>query len=164
MEYRIYKYPFEVADVIDLVMPRGAEILTIQTQGRLPTIWAKVCCDGPTEHRVFRCYGTGHPIDPALHLIYVGTFQLMGGNFIGHLFEVTALEGMVQCKDCAHIGTVTFETLHAKFEHSLNPALAEHYRPGYIKAPFCFTTCAIMDLSAKRRCGCFKTIPGAPSV
>ena len=84
----IFKYPFEVTDLISIEMPKGAHALTVQTQGEIPCIWAIVDPEAPPEIRQFHCYGTGHPINIDISKTrYVGTFQLLGGRFIGHLFE-----------------------------------------------------------------------------
>ena len=82
----IWKFPFEVTDVIDLEMPRGAQVLAVQVQHRQPCVWALVDDTKGKEIRHFRCFGTGHPINTEGQ--FVGTFQLLDGDFIGHLFEV----------------------------------------------------------------------------
>lgn len=90
-DLRIYKYPFNVQDEIRIEMPKDASILTIQAQDEVPCIWAIVDIEQPTiEVRRFRLFGTGHPMDiePALSR-YIGTFQLLGGRFIGHLFDIS---------------------------------------------------------------------------
>ncbi len=87
MSQVIFKYPFPVSDVINLDIPKGAYILTVQVQNEIPCIWALVDPEAPTESRGFRCFGTGHPIDVEIHnTSYIGTFQLLGGSFVGHLF------------------------------------------------------------------------------
>ena len=72
-------------------MPKGAEVLTVQTQGKAerPELWALVNPDAATEPRTFRTYGTGHPIDhdPGR---YVATYQLHGGGLVFHVFEIVA--------------------------------------------------------------------------
>jgi len=89
---RIYKYQFEVESYPYVEMPKGAIILTVQTQYDIPCIWA-IVDDSQTvlENREFRLFGTGHivDIDPALYR-YIGTFQLLKGQFVGHLFELGA--------------------------------------------------------------------------
>lgn len=89
---RIYKYPFEVRDDFYIEMPKGASVLTVQVQYGAPCIWAMVDDGQPVlESHRFRIFGTGHPvdIDPTLNR-YVGTFQLLEGQFVGHLFELIA--------------------------------------------------------------------------
>jgi len=52
-----------------------------------PYLYALVDLDAKLETRKFRFAGTGHPIKER-DLKYIGTFQLQGGNFVGHLFEI----------------------------------------------------------------------------
>lgn len=87
-ELIIFKYTFEVDPEVEIEMPKGAHILTVQVQHGYPTIWAIVDPEQPKEIRHLRLFGTGHPldIDPAASR-YIGTFQLDMGNFVGHLFE-----------------------------------------------------------------------------
>ena len=64
-------------------------------QRETPCLWALVNPDAPMETRTFRVVGTGHDIPPdgADYLWYhVGTFQMHGGYFVGHLFEQEAVE------------------------------------------------------------------------
>lgn len=85
----IYKYPFQVEGEVEIEMPKGARVLCVQVQRDIPCIWAIIEPSQPiVEIRHFRVFGTGQPMD--MHpdfLHYIGTFQLAGGNFIGHLFE-----------------------------------------------------------------------------
>ena len=87
---RVYKYTVPVEDYFSLDLPAGAKILTVQAQHEEPQIWALV--DPGQQSKVrhnFRVSGTGHDIKENKDgLSYIGTFQLAGGNFIGHLFEV----------------------------------------------------------------------------
>jgi len=85
---RIFKYPFKVEDFVAIEMPKKAHVLTVQAQGDVPCIWAVVNSDEEIETRCFRCYGTGQVLDIDITSSrYIGTFQLLSGQFIGHLFE-----------------------------------------------------------------------------
>lgn len=94
----IWKYPFVTAGAFSLELPEEARILTVQTQPTLgldeadPCIWALVdpAPDVPREVRHFRVLGTGQAIEDDLRLQYIGTYQLHGGTFVGHLFQVLA--------------------------------------------------------------------------
>lgn len=90
---RIYKYPVEMKDEISISIPVGAEILCVQTQYETPCIWALVDPEAREEVRTFYLRGTGHQIDRKPGDRYIGTFQLGGGGFIGHLFEFTDNRG-----------------------------------------------------------------------
>ncbi len=87
---RIYKYPFDVQDTFNIEMPEDAKVLAVQAQNEVPCIWAMVDDEQPPDIYRFRLFGTGHPIDiPRANLNhYIGTFQLGGGRFVGHLFQV----------------------------------------------------------------------------
>ena len=82
----VYKYPLQVVDRLVVTLPAGSRILTIQAQDDVPCIWAVVNQDtDKLELRDFRIIGTGHPF-PDEWPIYVGTFQLMGGRLVFHVF------------------------------------------------------------------------------
>jgi len=84
----IFKYNFEVTDKVEIEMPKGAHVLTVQEQYGYPTILAIVDPDHPKEIRHFRLFGTGHYLDvDPVKTRYIGTFQHLGGSFIEHLFE-----------------------------------------------------------------------------
>jgi len=78
-------------EVFTLRMPKGSEILTLQSdqKNNVPTIWALVEPDAELEDRTFELYGTGHPIhyDMGVERKYIGTYQYQRGEFVGHLFE-----------------------------------------------------------------------------
>ena len=82
----IWKYNFEITDVLAIEMPRGAEIIHIDTQSDVPSLWALVDPEAGKEGRRFRIFGTGHPIDSST-LSYLGTFQTNGGQLVFHVFE-----------------------------------------------------------------------------
>jgi hypothetical protein len=87
----VWKWPIPMEVDFEIVMPKGAELLTVQTQyagdpGESPGLWALVDPDAPRETRRFQMVGTGHR--EVGDLTYVGTFQVTGGSFVGHVFEV----------------------------------------------------------------------------
>ncbi len=85
----IYKYPFSVTEKVILEMPKDAHILTIQSQRECPCFWAIVNPCAPVETREFRTFATGEPIDIDIQKSkYIGTFQLLNGRLVGHVFEV----------------------------------------------------------------------------
>lgn len=85
----IWKYPLPTAGAPSLYMPAGAQILSLQVQGGVPCLWALVDPSRTQETRFFHIVGTGHELadNPG---IYVGTFQVEGGEFVFHLFEVAS--------------------------------------------------------------------------
>ncbi len=89
MTKAVFKYTIIADDEIRIPMPVGAEILTVQVQHKEPQLWALVDPSAPLEDRCFRLAGTGHPIvaDVEDQLLYINSFQLMGGSLVFHLFE-----------------------------------------------------------------------------
>lgn len=83
---RVWKWTLPAAGRCTLPMPRGAEVLAVQVQREDVALWAVVDPDAESEPRSFITVGTGHPEVPA-KVRYVGTFQLAGVVFVGHVFE-----------------------------------------------------------------------------
>lgn len=89
----IWKYEIPHKAEFTVEMPKGAEILLVQTQFDEGRIWARVePSDGMSarelEKRLFLLRGTGQQIDPFCK--HVGSFILSGGREVFHLFEVAA--------------------------------------------------------------------------
>ena len=82
----IWKYKIPVTDEFTISMPQDAKILAVQVQYETPVIWAVVDTDKPDEDVKFKLYGTGQPDINTVDTMYVGTFQLFDGGFVGHLF------------------------------------------------------------------------------
>lgn len=83
----IYKYPFALANRVSIELPKGAKILSFQSQGEQLCIWALVDASAEDEKRNFRIFGTGTIFDIS-HYEYIGTAQQMDGALVWHLFEV----------------------------------------------------------------------------
>jgi hypothetical protein len=84
---KIFKYPVEIADHSLVQMPKGAQILSVQTQHGLPQMWALV---DPKAKLVSRCFflrGTGHQMGEAEGYTFIGSFQTDGGSLVFHLFD-----------------------------------------------------------------------------
>ena len=89
---RVFKYPLEVTDrqIIDTFA--GWKPLSVQVQGEQVCLWAEVNDEATTAcYRVF-VHGTGHALHPGAE-VFVGTFQLMEGGLIFHVFA-EMLEGV----------------------------------------------------------------------
>lgn len=82
----IWKYPLALVDHMQgMVMPTGAEVLSVAMQHGVPTLWAQVDTDTQSIcTRLFIVVGTGHAI-PEVPLKFVGT--VMDGPFVWHVFE-----------------------------------------------------------------------------
>ena len=84
----VWKYKIPTDDVFVLDLPIGAKPLSVQVQNDDPILWCLVDDrQMVNEKRRFRLAGTGHSISEN-NLAFIGTFQLFGGSFVGHLFEI----------------------------------------------------------------------------
>jgi hypothetical protein len=87
----IYKYPLEKWDygVFELALPVAARVLCVQVQRGVPTVWARV---NPAETEIvprrFVVVATGAPAPSQNQGNYIGTFQLLAGDLVFHLFEM----------------------------------------------------------------------------
>ena len=82
----IYKYPLQVNDAVFVLIPKGAELLCVQTQFNRPCLWALVDPDAESEEVRFRICGTGHPVKEE-NLQYIDTFQIEDGRLVFHVFK-----------------------------------------------------------------------------
>lgn len=83
MDQTIYKYPFQITDKFSLDLPFGAKILGAFVQHDQPCLWALVQPNvGETQKRVFRIFGTGHPVPINLSLRHIATFPQLNGRLI----------------------------------------------------------------------------------
>lgn len=89
MAETIWKYKIEPTDFIELPIPTTAEILSVQMQNGDPCLWVKLDPSHViTKPRKFRLYGTGHEIKEGEKHKFIGTFQIMEGRLVFHLFEI----------------------------------------------------------------------------
>jgi len=84
---RIWKWEIVVTDKQTLMMPAGAKLLDVQMQGGHCYIWALCDQNAPEHPRNLAIYGTGNPM-PDKPGEYVATFQMRGGAFVFHAFEI----------------------------------------------------------------------------
>lgn len=82
----IYKYPILIEDKQVVSMPINAEILTAQIQNGVPCIWALVDTSSPLSDVLVRVYPTGGEVATSPNLKYCGTFQMIGGGLVFHVF------------------------------------------------------------------------------
>lgn len=82
----IWKYPLDLQDKQTVMMPEGAEILTVQMQGAA-CLWALVDSRNVLTDRVIEIFGTGNPMhsDMGVERRYIGTIQQP--PFVWHVFE-----------------------------------------------------------------------------
>lgn len=81
----IWKYILEIADYQELTLPKGYEILCVQTQDDQVCLWAHVNPEArPVRVPILIC-GTGNPA-PLTAEGYLGTCQTRGGALVWHVF------------------------------------------------------------------------------
>ena len=86
---KILKYGLASHRHQTLMLPQGAEILTVQLQKEQLQLWAVVDETSPLEPRQIARYYTGMselPLEPGRH---IATVQSEGGTHVDHFFEVT---------------------------------------------------------------------------
>ena len=93
MEKTIWKYELEITDNQNILMPIGAEILTVQMQDGTPCLWALLNPEADIEKRYIEIFGTGHPVSCDLGSArkYISTFQMSNGELVFHVFEYTGV-------------------------------------------------------------------------
>lgn len=78
----VYKYELRPQNSI-MKLPKGAEILTVQLQYGIPTLWALVDPENELEDRLIDIIGTGWEVTD--NIKYICTY--MDGPFVWHAFE-----------------------------------------------------------------------------
>jgi hypothetical protein len=89
----IYKYKFEIKDdYFDLMLPQGAEIISLGIQRLTPVMWAIIDDEAPQEMVRFRVAGTGHDLtEDCTKETYIGRIEQMGLQW--HIFKVKVDRG-----------------------------------------------------------------------
>lgn len=88
----IWKFPLTVTDVQIVMMPPGAEILSVEIQGGIICLWALIDVKKETQLEVphqIEIVGTGNPMQQIDHWLsrkFIGTVQQ--GQFVWHIFEI----------------------------------------------------------------------------
>lgn len=80
----VWKYEIPMADQFVIEMPQGSQVLAVQLQGKVPTMWFKVYPDGPPCKVKFLLVGTGHE-HVEEDVTHMGTFQY--GELVFHVFR-----------------------------------------------------------------------------
>ena len=89
MNKSIWKYQLEITDSQTIKMPKGAEILSVQTQNQEVCLWALVVPNNEKEDRYIEIFGTGHNVycDMGIDRKFIGTAQTLDGRLVWHIFE-----------------------------------------------------------------------------
>ena len=83
----VYKYILPVEDYLTLQLPRGAKPFCVAEQNGTACLWALVDPSAALVPHRFRVKGTGHP-DVKASWSYVGTFFLLHGALVFHVFDL----------------------------------------------------------------------------
>jgi hypothetical protein len=83
---QIFKYPLYPIDSQTVDLPVGFIPLCVQSQNGEPHLWLLVDAKRPVTTVKLRTYGTGHPIEEAEKLQYLGTYQMHDGALVFHVF------------------------------------------------------------------------------
>lgn len=90
----IYKYALPVQTRGFVLMPQGADVLTVQVQADLgPMVWAYVDDEANSVKHWFGVFGTGHVLPGPSLGRYLGTFQWHNGALVYHVFDRGEGEG-----------------------------------------------------------------------
>jgi hypothetical protein len=81
----IWKFPLPIADLVHVVMPKGACVLTVAAVHEEAFLWAIVDRAAPMVERPFAIRGTGHALGAVGS--YIGTFMLQSGGLVFHVFD-----------------------------------------------------------------------------
>ena len=81
----IYKYSID--PLFRTMLPEGAKVLSVGSQGSGMFLWALVDPNAPKVERTFDVYGTGHTVDYHDGMEFIGTVMMEGGALVFHVFE-----------------------------------------------------------------------------
>lgn len=84
----IWKFPLPIQDAFAIVMPVGAEVLSVQTQQGAPMLWALVDSEHSATQRLFAMRCTGQDCAGLTPYEYIGTFQVQAGTLVFHVFDL----------------------------------------------------------------------------
>jgi len=85
---QVFKYLVPIVGNFEILMPEGAEILTVGTQKERPFLWVLVDATKSMVVRYFKLFGTGQLIGDFLNIKYIGTFMEDQEDYVWHLFEL----------------------------------------------------------------------------
>jgi hypothetical protein len=97
----LFKYPLPTAEdvsTLDLPMPAGARILSLQVQRDTVCLWAMVDPNARETTRRLCIRETGQSCEGLSRAPFLGTFQLNGGTIVGHVFDLGEVQiGGIYC-------------------------------------------------------------------
>jgi len=87
MSTSVWKFPVRVTDEAVIEIPEGAHILSVGVQGDQLCVWAHVDPDARLVRRSILMAGTGHRREDLVWSDFVGTVQMLDGQFVFHVFD-----------------------------------------------------------------------------
>lgn len=85
----IYKYKLSLeSDIVFINMPMDAFVIHVDIQHGDVYLWAMVDTDAAMERRIFRVIGTGHPAEDVGLTQHIGSFLVLNGTYVFHIFDV----------------------------------------------------------------------------
>lgn len=94
--FTIFKFSIPDHSTFSLELPANAQFLDVQVQRGDPQAWFLLDPQAPKMTRQFVIAPTGGAVTKPERLTYLGTFQLLGGSIVLHLFEQTE-KGTQKC-------------------------------------------------------------------
>lgn len=94
----VYKYQLNIVDkqTVDIVACNGLtvreQLLSVAIQHDVLCLWALADTELVTHKRrvTIAVHGTGHKVEAANpHENYIGSFMMLNGSFVGHVFLVS---------------------------------------------------------------------------
>ena len=82
----IWKFQLAVVGRQVLMVPEGPVPLCVQVQRGQPCLWLRVDPSKSAQPYTVLVVGTGHEREDIADALYVGSFQLHDGDFVGHVF------------------------------------------------------------------------------
>lgn len=85
---KIWKYEVSLTGFTNLKIPEYAEFMCLREQDGVPFVWFLVDLDKEVVYKTLHTYMTGEELPHSSSLgIYLGSFQILGDNHVGHVFE-----------------------------------------------------------------------------
>ena len=90
MARKIYKFQIDPSGFTKITVPKNAQILTLMIDQKTgaPCLWIELNTRFELEERNFVVVATGVEFPSDRRFDYVGSFQILEGDFIGHLYEI----------------------------------------------------------------------------
>jgi hypothetical protein len=86
---KVFKYPLPTKAEFEIEMDECGKILKVEIQGAQACMWALVNPIAKKISRKFLVLGTGIETNYNMNdLKFISTFQVQGGAFIFHIFEI----------------------------------------------------------------------------